>query len=51
MNYQGQFKQGKRTGASKLTLNGVDIFEGSFSNDFIDGQGYLKFLRFFVNSN
>ena len=51
MNYEGQFKQGKKTGTSKITLNGIDIFEGSFSNDMIDGQGYLKFLRFFANPN
>lgn len=26
MNYEGEFKQGKRTGDSKITLNGIDVF-------------------------
>jgi hypothetical protein len=51
MNYEGELKQGRRIGEGKITLNGIDIFEGQFVNDMIDGQGYLKFLRFFTNSS
>lgn len=51
MSYEGEFKNGKKVGNSKITLNGIDVFEGHFENDSINGQGYLKFLRFFTKSN
>jgi len=34
-----------------LVLNGIDIYEGSFANDQIEGQGYLKFFKYFANSS
>lgn len=51
MNFEGEFSHGKRYGEGKFTLNGIDVFEGQFINDRIEGQGYLKFLRFFASIN
>lgn len=45
--YEGSFVQNYRHGIGSISLNGIVFYEGQWSLDELNGQGYIKSLKNF----
>ena len=45
--YEGSFVQNFRHGIGTMSLNGIVLYEGQWSLDEINGQGYIKSMKNF----
>jgi hypothetical protein len=44
--YEGEFRENVRHGKGSLILNGIPIYEGYWHLDRIQGEGYIKSMKF-----
>ena len=43
--YEGSFVQNYRHGVGTISLNGIPFYEGQWSLDELNGQGYIKSMK------
>lgn len=46
MVYEGEFRENMRHGRGSLFLNGISIYEGEWRADRLEGEGYIKSMKY-----